>query len=101
LGGGSILKRRGVKHERELEYEIYTFGEQTMIVPVKKVAARGEVEVLERYVKKLLPDADVEIRDGVLIVKVPRHSPRVTARRIKKVRKLAEKHGMEVRFIPV
>ncbi len=84
----------------ELEYEIYTFGEQTMIVPVKKVAVRSEAEAIERIVKKLIPDAKVDIRDGVLIVKIPPHSAKVTARRIKKVRKLAEKYGLEVRFVP-
>ncbi len=71
-----------------------------MIVPVRKVAARGGVEVVERLVKKLLPEAEVDVRDGTLIVRIPRHSSRVTARRIKKVRKLAEKYGLEVRFLP-
>ena len=85
----------------ELEYEIYTFGEQTMIVPVKKVAARGGVEMVERLVRKLLPEAEVDVRNGMLIVKIPRHSSKVTARRIKKVRKLAEKYGLEVRFLPI
>ncbi len=83
----------------ELEYEIYTFGEQTMVVPVKgKVPVEGEV--VERLIRKLLPDAEVELRDKTLIIRIPRHSPKLTARRIKKVKKLADKHGYEARIIP-
>jgi ATPase len=84
----------------ELEYEIYTFGEQTMVVPVKgkrqAVASR-----IEAAVRKLLPDAAVEVEDGVLIVRVPRDSPRLTARRLRRVKRLAEKYGLDVRFIPL
>jgi len=85
----------------ELEYEIYTFGEQTMVVPVKgKQAKAGDVNKLERLIARLIPDAVVEVKDHVLIVRVPRHSPRLTARRVKKVKKLAEKHGYDVRIVP-
>lgn len=84
----------------ELEYEIYTFGEQTMVVPVKRREASLAARI-ESNVKKLLPDAMVEIEDGVLIVRVPRNSPRLTARRLRRVKKLAEKHGLEVRFVPL
>jgi len=85
----------------ELEYEIYTFGEQTMVVPVKgKQGRAGDVEKLEKYIARLIPDAVVEVKDHLVIVKVPRHSPRLTARRVKKVKKLAEKHGYDVRIVP-
>jgi len=84
----------------ELEYEIYTFGEQTMVVPVRRVSGAEEASTIIKAVKRLLPDATVEVQDRTLIVRIPRYSPRVTARRIKKVKKLAEKHGYDVRFIP-
>jgi len=85
----------------ELEYEIYTFGEQTMVVPVKgKQGRAGDVEKLEKLIARLIPDAVVEVKDHLLIVRVPRHSPRLTARRVKRVKKLAEKHGYEVRIVP-
>ena len=84
----------------ELEYEIYTFGEQTMVVPVKGKSKAG-TEALIKHVRKLLPDADVEFKDKILIVRVPRYSPRLTARRVKRLRKIAEKHGYELRIIPL
>ena len=85
----------------ELEYEIYTFGEQTMVVPVKRGdAARAEAEALVRAIKRLLPDATVEVENRTLIIRIPRYSPRITSRRVKRAKKLAEKHGYEARFIP-
>ncbi len=83
----------------ELEYEIYTFGEQTMVVPVRERKQSRE-QTLSRLVKKIIPEADVEVKDSVLIVRIPRHTPRLTARKIKRIRKLAEKHGLEARIIP-
>ena len=84
----------------ELEYEIYTFGEQTMVVPVKERRATSREETVIKLVRRILPEAEAEIRNGVLIVRIPRHTPRLTARRIKKIRKLAEKFGLEARIIP-
>lgn len=83
----------------ELEYEIYTFGEQTMVVPVREKQGRSAEEV-EKRILKMLPDASVEVRDNVIIVRVPRYSPKLTARRVKRLRKLADKAGYELRIIP-
>ena len=85
----------------ELEYEIYTFGEQTMVVPVRQRGREALEARLEKMIHRLLPDADVEVRDQTLIIRVPRHSPRLTARRVKKVKKLGEKYGFDVRIIPM
>ncbi len=84
----------------ELEYEIYTFGEQTMVVPVKGRQAKMKEETVTRLIQKILPEAQIEIKDHVLIVRVPRHTPRLTARRLKRIRKIAEKNGFEARIIP-
>ncbi len=84
----------------ELEYEIYTFGEQTMVVPVKEQKEKSKYENIVRIINKMIPEAEVEIENGLLIVRVPRRSPRLTARRLKRIRKLAEKNGLEARIIP-
>jgi ATPase len=84
----------------ELEYEIYTFGEQTMVVPVRERKSAALAK-LEGMIKHLIPGAEVEADGNTLIVKIPRHSPKLTARRVKRVRKLAEKHGFEVRLVPL
>lgn len=81
----------------ELEFEIYTFGEQTMVVPVKS-ARRGFG--IEESVRRILPEASAEVREGTLIVKIPRLASKVTARKIKKLKSLAESHGLELRILP-
>ncbi len=81
----------------ELEYEIYTFGEQTMVIPVKSVTRPFTIE---DEVRKVIPEAKVEVREGVLIVKLPRLGGKITARKVKRVKRIAEEHGLELRFIP-
>jgi len=81
----------------ELEYEIYTFGEQTMVVPVKTLSRPLTVE---EEVRKVIPEASVEVREGVLIVKLPRFGGKITARKVKRVKKIAEKYGLELKFMP-
>ncbi len=72
-----------------------------MVVPVKGKTVDREREVLERMVRRILPDAEVEVRDKTVIVRIPRHSPRLTARKLKRIRKLVEKNGFEARIVPV
>ncbi len=81
----------------DLEYEIYTFGEQTMVVPVKSVK---KTPTIEDEVRKVIPEAKVEVKEGVLIVKLPRLGGKITARKVKKIKSIAEEHGLELRFMP-
>jgi len=81
----------------DLEYEIYTFGEQTMVVPVKSLARPPSIE---DEVRKVIPEARVEVREGTLIVRLPRLGGRITARKVKRVKRIAEEHGLELRFMP-
>ena len=82
----------------ELEYEIYTFGEQTMIVPVKKAKARGAESKIKRRIEQLFPEAEVEMIDGVAVIKVPKAYARLLSKRAKRLRKLTEKHGVQFRI---
>ena len=81
----------------ELAYEIYTFGEQTVVVPVREVAGRGTVEKVQRLVERLLPGAEVEYRDNMLVVNVPRVMAKVLMKRMKKLKKLEDKYGVTIR----
>jgi len=81
----------------DLEYEIYTFGEQTMVIPVKSMT---RPPTAEDEVRKVIPEAKVEVREGVLIVRLPRLGGRITARKVKRVKRIAEEHGLELRFTP-
>ena len=81
----------------ELVYEIYTFGEQTMIVSVKQVAVKGFEDKIKRYVERLLPGAEVELHDHTLVITVPRVLARTLMKRMKKLRKLEEKFGITLK----
>ncbi len=83
----------------DLEYEIYTFGEQTMVVPVRQRKEAKESKVISA-VKKLIPGSDVNVDGNLLIIRVSRSNPKLTARRLRRVRKLAEKYGLDTRIIP-
>jgi len=56
----------------ELEYEIYTFGEQTVVVPVKKIKKNMYRDKAVELIRKILPFADVDVEDGSATVKIPR-----------------------------
>ena len=81
----------------ELEYEIYVFGEQTIVVPVKKV--KGEIvsgRALD-VVRKLLPQANAEITGKTIVVTLPRALYNSnTLRVLRKVRKRLDKLGFEL-----
>ncbi len=81
----------------QLEYEIYTFGEQTMVVPVAKTKKTLESKLI-REIQRIVPDARVEVEGNVVNVIVPRDAARVTMRRAKKLKKLERKHGINIRL---
>lgn len=84
----------------ELEYEIYTFGEQTVVVPIKKgrklsLAAENK---LVKQLETLIPGAEIEIHDRVATVKVPSEETRVIAKRAKRLKRIAQKLGLDLRI---
>uniref|UniRef100_A0A7C2ZQR0 ATPase n=1 Tax=Ignisphaera aggregans TaxID=334771 RepID=A0A7C2ZQR0_9CREN len=74
----------------ELEYEIYVFGEQTVVVPVKKVLREISSKPAIDLIKKYLPYAEVEVDDKnkLVIISIPKSlysgTTIKTVRRIKK-----------------
>ena len=81
----------------DLEYEIYMFGEQTMVVPVRKqVRTDGTEKKLLHRISTILPDAEVEFRDNRILLKIPRSSTKALAKRIKRIKRMAEKFGYDV-----
>jgi ATPase len=82
----------------ELEYEIYTFGEQTIVVPVKKL--RGKQGIHEKIIEeigKIMPEADVRMENGDIVITLSRQDLKKYNRRIKRLRKLEEKYNIPVR----
>lgn len=85
----------------ELEYEIYTFGEQTVVIPVKKYqreVAMGLIDKVARRVRSMLPGADVRIEDNAIIVLLPRHLIKTYNKKIRKLRKLEDKYNIPIRI---
>ena len=81
----------------DLEYEIYTFGEQTMVVPVRKQARSDGTErkILHR-ISTILPDAEVEFKGNRILIKVPRTNTKSLAKKVKRIKRMAEKYGYDV-----
>ncbi len=81
----------------ELEYEIYTFGEQTVVVPVKRIQKDVVKEKILDLVKKVLPYADVEIENHSVVLSVPRMLyTSAISRKVRKLRRRLEKLGFEI-----
>ncbi len=81
----------------ELEYEIYTFGEQTVVVPVKRIQKDVVKEKILDLVKKILPYADVEIENHSVVLSVPRMLyTSAISRKVRKLRRRLEKLGFEI-----
>ncbi|MEM1620271.1 MAG: ATPase, T2SS/T4P/T4SS family [Fervidicoccaceae archaeon] len=81
----------------ELEYELYTFGEQVVVVPVRRSKEKPKSS-LKAQIERLLPEATVEIDDVAVIVRVPREAARAASRKLRKIRRVAEKHNLELRI---
>jgi len=82
----------------QLEYEIYTFGEQTMVVPVGRARKTAIETKLVREIERLIPEARVEVSGDIVYVTVPRDAAKVAMRRAKKLKKLERKLGVSIRF---
>lgn len=87
----------------ELEYEIYTFGEQTVVVPVKRLR-RGrsrsstEARIAEEVIRSM-PGADVSLEGDTLWVKVRKDEAINAGKKFLKLKKKLEKaYGVSVRL---
>ena len=82
----------------ELEYEIYTFGEQTMVVPVKRIAGTAYEAKITAAIQKLIPIAQVQVDGDVVTVIVPREAAPKLGKQLKKLKKLERRLGVVIRL---
>jgi len=84
----------------ELEYEIYTFGEQTVVVPIRKLkhAPQGWHELAER-IKMSIPEVHVSVTSDGIIVEISRDVFKAYRRKLNRFRKIAEKQGAVLKVI--
>ncbi|MEL9989864.1 MAG: PINc/VapC family ATPase [Thermoproteus sp.] len=92
----------------EPEYEIYVFGEETFVVPLRRGEARAPskklfsavVSALKRYVPP--QEIRVEEADGVVVVKVPEEYLAVVATRgANKLERLKRRFSVDFRIEPL
>jgi len=90
-----------------LEYEIYTFGEENVIVPVRegggrKLEAGGRMEDVLEAIREFDPEAEVEFKGrGRVVVKVDReHIPRLIGRDGATISEMEERLGVRIDVRP-
>ncbi len=79
-----------------LEYEIYTFGEQTVVVPVRNLRGRGLEFKLRRLLANILPNADVRIEGSTVNITVPKEEVRSIKRIRRRLRKIEDEYGVSI-----
>lgn len=80
----------------QLEYEIYTFGEQTIVVPVKGLGITGLESRLRRILHNIVPTAEIRVEGSNVTILVPREDIRSLKRLRRKLRKLESEYGITI-----
>lgn len=82
-----------------VEYEIYVFGEQTMIVPATKTSFNTIESRITKTVIQSIPDADVKYENGEYIIRIPKTEiGRFNRKLSNKIKKLEKKYGIKVKI---
>jgi ATPase len=86
------------------EYELYVFGRNTFIVPIKgKISGNenGRELFFNQILSRHLDDYELEISGGTVHIKIPRDYYRTYTKKCQnRILKLARKSGLEVEAIP-
>ena len=87
----------------ELEYEIYTFGEQTVVIPIRKQKKQTYENSMQariaKEIEKLLPGSDVIFEGDTVWIKIPRENAVRSSRKFMKLKKRLEKqYGVVVKL---
>ncbi|MEM0361914.1 MAG: PINc/VapC family ATPase [Sulfolobales archaeon] len=80
----------------ELEYEIYTFGEQTVVVPIKGLVRTNIERRLKNIIMKDLPSAEVKVNGKLITVYVPKDELKHLRKVAKKLKRLEHEYGVEI-----
>jgi ATPase len=89
----------------KLEHEIYTYGEQTIVVPVKDQKLTGVMKIVDEKVRALLleftPNPEIEVvSDHKVIVRVPdKDVPKVIGKQGSTISRIESQLGMSIEVI--
>jgi ATPase, PilT family len=83
----------------KVEYEIYVFGEQTMIVPVGRLSLNTVENRISRAITSVIPGATVKSERGEYVVEIPKGEISKFNRKVNsKLRRIEKKHGVKIRI---
>jgi len=83
----------------KVEYEIYVFGEQTMIVPVGRLSLNTVENRISRAITSVIPGATVKSERGEYVVEIPKAEISKFNRKVNsKLRRIEKKHGVKIRI---
>ncbi len=93
----------------EPEYEIYVFGEETFVVPLRKTIIRGFIDrkillKIIRALKKYVPPSEIRVEsrgEGLIIIKVPEnYMGAIISRGLPKLETIKRKYNVDIRVEP-
>ncbi len=95
----------------ELEYEIYTYGEQTVVMPVKEMLSAEKKEsaieilakeVIEEELKKFTKHPEIEIvgRNRIVVKVSEKDIPRIIGKKGKTISELENRLGLKISVVP-
>ncbi len=88
---------------KDVEYEIYTYGEQVVVMPVKEADEASEMakKVLSERLRRYVDDFEVSVSGRKALVKVPeRLIPHLIGRRGTRIKRLEKETGVKIDIVP-
>ena len=84
----------------KVEYEIYVFGEQTMIVPVSSISGGDKIQrKLENLITNLIPSATVTYENGEYVITIPKEGIGLFNKKVvTKLKRYERKFGIKTRI---
>ncbi len=84
---------------KKLEYEIYTYGEQVVVMPIE--SDERLIRALEEKVSKYVEDFEIEMVGRHAVIKVPeRHIPHLLGRKGKRIKKIEDELQISIDVVP-
>ncbi len=82
------------------EYEIYVFGEQTMIVPVNRGITSSNMEIrISKIVNNVIPNASVKYEDGEYVIIIPKEEiGKYNRKLVQRLKKLERKNNIKIKI---
>ncbi len=84
---------------KKLEYEIYTYGEQVVVMPIE--SDERLIRALEERVSKYVEDFEIEMVGRHAVIRVPeRHIPHLLGRKGKRIKKIEDELQISIDVVP-